>query len=45
MVADFSRQAGHSTDDWVRANSYATAEIAFGFGVLLGSILASQVRS
>jgi ElaB/YqjD/DUF883 family membrane-anchored ribosome-binding protein len=44
-VAECSRQAAHSTDEWVGGHPYATAGIAFGLGIIFGAFLTSQIRS
>jgi len=44
-VADYSRRAARSTDEWVESNPYSAAGIAFGAGILLGVFLTTQIRS
>jgi ElaB/YqjD/DUF883 family membrane-anchored ribosome-binding protein len=44
-VADYSRRAVRTTDQWVDSNPYSAAGIAFGAGVLLGVLVTTQARS
>jgi ElaB/YqjD/DUF883 family membrane-anchored ribosome-binding protein len=44
-VADYSRRAVHSTDEWVGSHPYPTAGLAFFAGIILGAVLTSQFKS
>jgi len=43
-VADFSRRAVHSTDEWVDSHSYSTAGLSFFVGIAVGFVVGRHLR-